>query len=246
MYDLGDLQDRERHISNWQVNRHGRHGHVADGAVASLQAFRQELCDMTGREDYWDAELLPKIETLIVHTLRASKEQLEPRSRSFELFGFDIIIDEAMRPWLLEVNLSPGCDCRTPFLQNMLSRMSKRLIEVAVLGKTAPDGELPDWKPLPSLDEDWEQVPGARTACAPDLSINGQVIRLPYQQKLSASKAGADAVARRHQRRQRFSSPGHPAASAVPAAPGGEGIWNANSDMQLEASTLQGSRALSY
>lgn len=27
------------------------------------------------------------------------------------MFGFDILIDEEMRPWVLEVNLSPSLDC---------------------------------------------------------------------------------------------------------------------------------------
>eukprot|EP00438_Fugacium_kawagutii_P035629 Skav226843 [mRNA] locus=scaffold1741:244972:248696:- [translate_table: standard] len=58
MYDLGDLRDRERHISNWQVNKHGKN--VVEGAVVSLQVarstaqlrqdFRDELEALTGQQ----------------------------------------------------------------------------------------------------------------------------------------------------------------------------------------------------
>lgn len=38
-----------------------------------------------------------------------------PKSNAqcFEIYGFDVILDNALTPWLLEVNFSPSlsCDC---------------------------------------------------------------------------------------------------------------------------------------
>ena len=44
----------------------------------------------------------------------ATKKIVSNRTNCFELFGFDILIDSELRPWLMEVNLSPSLTCDSP------------------------------------------------------------------------------------------------------------------------------------
>ena len=49
---------------------------------------------------------------------------MKPRNRSFEIYGFDILIDSRLNMYLLEVNLSPACEEREDFLSKMLDDMT--------------------------------------------------------------------------------------------------------------------------
>jgi glutathione synthase/RimK-type ligase-like ATP-grasp enzyme len=70
----------------------------------------------------------PAIHQVVYATLKACQESMEHRSNTFEVYGFDLIVDEHLRPWVIEVNLSPACNERTDWLTKMLDDMSMDLL----------------------------------------------------------------------------------------------------------------------
>jgi len=62
---------------------------------------------------------------IIEFTLLAASMQIETKPGLFEVYGFDIILEDNLHPWLLEVNLSPACSERTPWLTKMLNSMAE-------------------------------------------------------------------------------------------------------------------------
>jgi hypothetical protein len=52
-------------------------------------------------------------------------------SNCFELLGFDILIDNQLNPWLLEVNLSPSLACESPLDQRIKGELIADLFTIA-------------------------------------------------------------------------------------------------------------------
>lgn len=83
--------------------------------------------------------LFKKIDDIILKTIIAGEnvinnatEMFVPYSNNcFELLGFDILIDDSMEPWLLEVNLSPSLNCDTPLDHKIKAHMIADLFNLA-------------------------------------------------------------------------------------------------------------------
>ena len=44
------------------------------------------------------------------------------------MFGFDIVLDSQLNPWVIEINLSPACAERTEWLTKMLDNSALDLL----------------------------------------------------------------------------------------------------------------------
>ncbi|KAK6051740.1 Tubulin-tyrosine ligase family protein, partial [Cooperia oncophora] len=59
------------------------------------------------------------------------KDRIDSKRTNFELFGFDILVDAELKPWLLEVNLSPSLSCDAPLDSLVKTRLICDLFNLA-------------------------------------------------------------------------------------------------------------------
>ncbi|XP_010181145.1 PREDICTED: probable tubulin polyglutamylase TTLL2 [Mesitornis unicolor] len=114
-FDLGSLDNVYAHLTNTSINKHGasykkyKEG-IGRGCKWTFSKFRSYL-RIFGVDDML---LWQKINNIVILTLLAVIP-LPVAFNCFELFGFDILIDDKFKPWLLEVNYNPALslDCST-------------------------------------------------------------------------------------------------------------------------------------
>lgn len=157
-FDLRDFKDPMKHLTNFSVNKTQYKGRLEDSICSSLEFAR--YLKTTHNVD-WDTQIKPGFVNLITETILSVTDQLVHKPGCFELYGFDILLDQNYKPWLLEVNLSPACAERTPWLTEMLDYMTEGMLKI-VLPKTVlatdevPD---PDSVELPKKDKyQWELI----------------------------------------------------------------------------------------
>lgn len=116
--------NRFMHLTNYSVNKNSsnfdKNISLEDNFLGSkwtLSAYKKYF-----KENNLDFDLLwNKIKNIVAkavicaadQTISTVKQFTQHTNNLFELYGFDILIDESLNPWLLEINLNPSLNCDT-------------------------------------------------------------------------------------------------------------------------------------
>jgi tubulin polyglutamylase TTLL9 len=58
--------------------------------------------------------LFHNIQLLCIRSLLAVQKVIISDRHSFEMYGYDVLVDADLKPWLIEVNASPSLTANTP------------------------------------------------------------------------------------------------------------------------------------
>eukprot|EP01112_Ceratiomyxa_fruticulosa_P003050 TRINITY_DN13454_c0_g1_i1.p1 TRINITY_DN13454_c0_g1~~TRINITY_DN13454_c0_g1_i1.p1 ORF type:complete len:539 (-),score=87.54 TRINITY_DN13454_c0_g1_i1:523-2028(-) len=135
-YNMDNLSDFYTHLTNCSINKENpmlmqeNILHEKIGSSSAQDDFASTITDLLGvgappkwrvkqlrdhflKQGIDDTDLWTRISHITILTILSIIPELPKNKSCFEMFGFDILVDENLRPWLLEVNFSPslGCDC---------------------------------------------------------------------------------------------------------------------------------------
>ncbi|XP_026735766.1 tubulin polyglutamylase TTLL4-like isoform X4 [Trichoplusia ni] len=123
--ELASLNDRYMHLTNYSINRLSKNYTpnedfaACEGHKWTLQTLFQYLKSekRVDTDQLWDAMKDLVIKTIISGEASISsltKANITSRYNCYELFGIDVLLDEDLKPWLLEVNISPSLHSASP------------------------------------------------------------------------------------------------------------------------------------
>eukprot|EP00931_Biecheleriopsis_adriatica_P050421 TRINITY_DN29191_c0_g1_i1.p1 TRINITY_DN29191_c0_g1~~TRINITY_DN29191_c0_g1_i1.p1 ORF type:complete len:724 (+),score=91.83 TRINITY_DN29191_c0_g1_i1:147-2318(+) len=146
-------QDVYRHLTNYSINKNApnylenQELHADNvGHKWSFSALNKHLEHVGVDVDLmWSGIMDLAVKTLLSlePVIAAKRSELKvPRTSCFEVYGFDVLVDENLKPWLLEINLSPSMQAYSPLDWHIKSSLLSdvfNLIGVPDLGRQQMD-----------------------------------------------------------------------------------------------------------
>eukprot|EP00736_Rhodelphis_marinus_P011243 Rmarinus@m.3012 len=134
------------HLTNYSINKHSTN-YVQNedeevdncGSKWSLLALWDYLAERGVDTNALQLEIqdiiLKSLISVETYVVQAMNMFVSHRSNCFELFGFDILLDDTYKPWLMEVNLSPSLSCDTPLDLKVKGHMISDLFSMLCLNQ---------------------------------------------------------------------------------------------------------------
>eukprot|EP00899_Mesostigma_viride_P012628 jgi/Mesvir1/21366/Mv20850-RA.1 len=109
--DVSEIDNALVHLTNVAIQKHGPDYNASHGNKLTLASLMLYIAAHFGQRSA--ARLDADIRALIVHTLRAVQGVMINDRHCFELYGYDVIIDDRLQPWIIETNASPSLSTTT-------------------------------------------------------------------------------------------------------------------------------------
>jgi len=128
-YNPDDFNNKFSHLTNNSIAKHAENFDMSEieGNMWSCQEFSDHIKEVSGN-DFFSERIQPEMKKMVIKSLQSVQDMMESRKNSFELFGYDFLIDDNYKPWLIEINSSPSMEYST----SITSRLVKAVLEDSV------------------------------------------------------------------------------------------------------------------
>ena len=144
-FSLKNVANKYIHLTNDAIQKRSDwYGKFEDGNKLSYKEFQKHF-DFNHSDWKIDFEnkIYPQMKKLVSDTIKATYIQIDPHRRhhSFELFGYDFMVDENQKVWLIEVNTNPCLELSSSYLSRLIPTLIENVVKIAI----DPLFPAPDW-----------------------------------------------------------------------------------------------------
>nr|KAF6424148.1 tubulin tyrosine ligase like 9 [Rousettus aegyptiacus] len=143
---------------------------VMSGCKWMLQRFRQYLASKHGPEAV--ETLFSDMDNIFIRSLQSVQKVIISDKHCFELYGYDILIDQDLKPWLLEVNASPSLTASSQEDYELKTCLLEDTLHIVDMEARLTGRE----KRVGGFDLMWNDGPVSREEGTPDLSGMGNFV----------------------------------------------------------------------
>jgi len=115
--DIAELDNMMIHLTNVAVQKGAEDYNETHGGKWSIKNMRFYLEQTRGKEAV--EKCFDGIRNIIYISLKSVQSVIINDKHCFECYGYDILIDEQLKPWLIEVNASPSLSATTDMDRNL-------------------------------------------------------------------------------------------------------------------------------
>ncbi|KAI9345289.1 tubulin-tyrosine ligase family-domain-containing protein [Obelidium mucronatum] len=131
--NVKDISNLYIHATNVAIQKHSPNYDSDKGCKWLLRNLKTFLISKHGAQAV--NTLFTDMEALVVRSLLSVQKVMIHDKHCFELYGYDILIDTNLKPWLLEVNASPSLTAETQFDYDLKHQMLNDAFDVLDLEK---------------------------------------------------------------------------------------------------------------
>ena len=133
-YDL-NTNDNYSHLTNYSYQKYNDNfGKYELGNEVSFDDLQNNIDINYNNKINFKKETLPKIYNIINFCFQSVKSKINSMKRkyTFEIFGFDFMIDCNFEPFLIEINTNPGLEESSPLIRMLIPRMIDDALRLTV------------------------------------------------------------------------------------------------------------------
>jgi len=128
--EISDLNNMMAHLTNVAVQKNAddyNTDHGSKWSIENLRFYLEQTRGKTATEKCFD-----EIKNIIYISLKSVQSIIINDKHCFEMYGYDILIEDNLKPWLIEINASPSLSTTTEADRKLKMSVMESVFQIVV------------------------------------------------------------------------------------------------------------------